>query len=59
MDMQATLVHFDGDKEFLLSMFDTFLGSLPERLTEMDGAAQGERTLTNWRVWLTTLKEPA
>jgi len=40
MDLQAALVHFDGDKKFMMEMFDTFLRSLAERLAEMRSTAQ-------------------
>jgi len=40
IDVQAGLVHFDGDKDFMMGMFDTFLQSLRERLTEMQNSVQ-------------------
>jgi HPt (histidine-containing phosphotransfer) domain-containing protein len=38
MDKQSALVHFDDDEKFMMEMCATFIGSLPERLAEIQTA---------------------
>ena len=40
MDMQAALLHFDGDKTFMTELLTVFLAGLPTRLSELDGRAE-------------------
>jgi len=41
MDMPSALSHFDGDKDFLTEMFTVFMTGLPDRLSEMQTAIDG------------------